>query len=81
MTRLLVFAALAVVLWIFLEIGWVRLKRALSAPKSPEIPLLRCSGCGVHVPRGRVVGGLCEECNPSRTITDDHGRSGTITDS
>ena len=68
MTRLLVFAALAVVLWIFLEIGWVRLKRALSAPESPEIPLLRCSGCGVHVPRGRVVAGLCEGCRlPERT--------------
>lgn len=72
MTRILALAALAVVLWIFLEVGWARLKRALGAgpksPKLPEIPLIRCSGCGVHVPRGQVVGGLCEQCQlPERT--------------
>ena len=68
MTRLLALAALAVVLWVLLEIGWARLKRAVEAPKSPEIPLIRCSGCGVHVPRGRVVAGLCEGCRlPERT--------------
>ena len=66
MTRLLALAALAVVLWMFLEIGWARLKRAVGGP--PEIPLVRCSGCGVHVPRERVVGGLCERCQlPERT--------------
>lgn len=63
MTRLLALVGLAVVVWIFLEIGWTRLKRVKGGERrSPEIPLLRCSGCGVHVPRGRVVGGLCEEC-------------------
>ena len=64
MTRLLALAALAVVLWMLLEIGWARLKRAVGAGpgKPPEIPLIRCSGCGVHVPRGRVAGGLCERC-------------------
>jgi hypothetical protein len=71
MTRLLVLAALAVVLWMFLEIGWSRLKRAVGSPKSPklpEIPLIRCSGCGVHVRRGQVVAGLCEQCRfPERT--------------
>lgn len=76
MTRLLALAAVAVVLWMLLELGWLRLKRALGAgpaakpmpPKPPEIALVRCSGCGVHVPRGRVVGGRCERCRlPERT--------------
>ena len=71
MTRLLVLVALAVVLWMLLEAGWARLKRAVregQPPKPPEIPLERCSGCGVHVPRGRVVAGLCERCRlPERT--------------
>ncbi|HEX5718638.1 MAG TPA: hypothetical protein VF179_20930 [Thermoanaerobaculia bacterium] len=70
MTRLLALAALAVVLWMFLETGWARLKRSLGAGKSPAPPekLLRCSGCGVHVPRGRVVAGKCERCRlPERT--------------
>jgi len=58
MTRLLVLMALAVVLWLFLEAGWARLKQM----KPPEVTLERCSGCGVHVPRGRVVAGLCERC-------------------
>jgi hypothetical protein len=70
MTRLLGLLALAVVLWIFLEIGWMRLKRAMGAgrpaapmpPKPPQISLVRCSRCGVHVPRGRVVAGVCEGC-------------------
>ena len=74
MTRLLGLMALAVVLWMFLEIGWARLKRAVGEgrpaqpmpPKSPEISesLVRCSECGVHVPRGRLVMGLCERCRP-----------------
>ncbi len=73
MTRLLALAALAIVLWMFLKIGWARLKRAVGAGtarrmKSPEIPLIRCSGCGVHVRRGQVVSGLCEQCRlPERT--------------
>ncbi len=69
MTRLLALVGLAVVVWIVLQIGWSRLKRvAAGERRSPEIPLLRCSGCGVHVPRGRVAGGLCEECRlPERT--------------
>ncbi|MFL6197869.1 MAG: hypothetical protein ACJ76J_01725 [Thermoanaerobaculia bacterium] len=58
MTRLLVLAALAVVLWMFLEAGWARLKRM----KPPEVTLVRCSGCGVHVPGERVVAGRCERC-------------------
>lgn len=70
MTRLLGLVALAVVLWIFLEIGWARLKRALGAGrpaapmpgKPPEIALVRCSGCGVHVPRARLAAGRCERC-------------------
>lgn len=74
MTRLLALMAVAVVLWMLLELGWARLKRAVGAGqppasmKPPEIALVRCSGCGVHVPRGRVVGGRCERCRlPERT--------------
>jgi hypothetical protein len=66
MTRLLALAALAIVLWMFLKIGWARLKRAVGEGRPPAPPesLLRCSGCGVHVPRGRVVAGFCERCRP-----------------
>lgn len=76
MTRVLALVAVAVVLWMLLELGWARLKRAVGAGpaarsmprKPPEIALVRCSGCGVHVPHGRVVGGLCERCRlPERT--------------
>ena len=69
MTRLLGLVALAVVLWIFLEIGWARLKRAVKPlVKPPEVTLVRCSGCGVHVPAGRVVAGRSERCRlPERT--------------
>lgn len=73
MARLLALMAVAVVLWMLLEIGWARLKRAVGAGrpmppmppipgKSPEVTLVRCSGCGVHVPPGRVVGERCERC-------------------
>ena len=73
MTRFLALAAVAVVFWMVLEVAWARLKRAVGAGparpmKPPEIPLVRCPGCGVHVPRGRVVGGRCERCRlPERT--------------
>ena len=69
MTRLLALAALAVVLWMLLEAGWARLKRAVG-PGQPgmPMPLVRCSGCGVYVPQARVVGGRCEGCRlPERT--------------
>src|SRR5687768_4285036 len=86
MTRLLALAALAVVLWIFLEIGWARLKRSVgegrparripSKPSEMSESLVRCSGCGVHVPRGRVVAGLCERCSPHpRPLSQPHTRT------
>src|SRR5687767_5466023 len=86
MTRFLALAALAVVLWMFLEIGWTRLKRAVGAgrpmppipPKPPEVTenLVRCSECGVHVPRGRVVAGKCERCSPHpQPLSQPHTRT------
>lgn len=70
MTRLFALAAFAIVLWLLLKMGWARLKRAVGEGRvnSPEISLVRCSGCGMHVPRGRVVAALCERCRlPERT--------------
>ncbi|HWM91916.1 MAG TPA: hypothetical protein VN493_14210 [Thermoanaerobaculia bacterium] len=74
MTRLLGLLALAAVLWLLLEIGWARLRKAVKAGwtvsslKPPEAgeTLVRCSGCGVYVPRGQVVAGACERCRPPR---------------
>ena len=76
MTRILGLVALAVVLWIFLEVAWTRVRRAL-AP-SPPVPtkmptpapperLVRCEGCDSHVPANRALTGadgrvLCERC-------------------
>jgi hypothetical protein len=76
MTRLLGLVLLAVALWMLLEIGWVRLRKAVGAgrpapplDRAPEVTetLVRCAGCGVHVPRARLVaemegGLLCERC-------------------
>lgn len=69
MTRLLGLMAVAVALWMFLELGLARLKKALGEGKprpqgKPEITesLVRCSGCGVHVPRRQMVSGRCERC-------------------
>lgn len=61
MTRLLGLVAIAVALWMFLELGLARLKRALDKPEITE-SLVRCSGCGVHVPRRQMVAGRCERC-------------------
>ena len=67
--RLLVLAGLAIVLWIFLELGLARLRRALGEGRPrpqgrPEITenLVRCPGCGVYVPRRQLVAGRCERC-------------------
>ena len=69
MSRLLGLVVLAVLLWLVLEAAWVRLRLSAGATvrpatKPPEVAatLVRCSGCGVHVPRESVVGGVCERC-------------------
>jgi hypothetical protein len=73
MSRLLGLVVLAVVLWLVLEAAWSRLRISLGAAVRPAMPrppappevaatLVRCSGCGVHVPRERVEEGLCERC-------------------
>jgi hypothetical protein len=73
MSRLLVLVILAVVLWFVLEMAWSRLRISIGATVRPAMPqppaptevaatLVRCSGCGVHVPREQVVDGLCERC-------------------
>lgn len=59
--RLLVLVGLAIVLWMFLELGLARLKSSLDKPKITE-SLVRCSGCGVYVPHRQVVEGRCEQC-------------------
>jgi hypothetical protein len=77
MTRLLVLVLLAVVLWLILEAAWARLRIAVgvsarplrpTAPAPPPPPitetLVRCAGCGVHVPGKSMAGGLCERCSP-----------------
>jgi hypothetical protein len=77
MTRFLGLVLLAVLLWICLEIAWARLRTALGAGRPPDRPqpplerigepLARCAGCGVHVPRSRLLAGtsgraLCDRC-------------------
>jgi hypothetical protein len=73
MTRLLVLVLLAVVLWLVLEAAWARLRIAIGVsarPLRPTAPppapltetLVRCAGCGVHVPGRSMAGGLCERC-------------------
>jgi hypothetical protein len=72
MSRLLGLVVLAVLLWLVLEAAWVRLRLSAGAtvrpiqppPRRPEIveTLVRCSGCGVHVPQESMVGGVCERC-------------------
>jgi hypothetical protein len=74
MSRLLGLVVLAVLLWLVLEAAWVRLRLSAGtadpgrrpATRPPEVvaTLVRCSGCGVHVPRESVVGGVCERCGP-----------------
>lgn len=79
MTRLLGLFVLAVALWVFLEVAWSRVRRAL-APPAPSIPpkmpppapperLVRCSECNSHVPAARALAGadervLCDRCRP-----------------
>jgi hypothetical protein len=75
MSRLLGLVVLAVLLWFVLEVAWSRLRISLGAtvrpiqppprpPRPPEVAatLVRCSGCGIHVPRESMVEGQCERC-------------------
>jgi hypothetical protein len=72
MSRLLGLVVLAVLLWLVLEAAWARLRLSVGATVRPIQPptrrpevvetLVRCSGCGVHVPRESVVDGRCERC-------------------
>lgn len=77
MLRFLVLFLLALLLWLALERGLDRLLRSGSrdrgerfrGPRHPPAAshqLIRCEGCGVHVPSGRAArrGGrsLCERC-------------------
>ena len=76
MTRILGLVALAVVVWIFLEFAWNRVRSAMSpAPPPPKMPtpapperLVRCEVCNSHVPANRTLTGadgrvLCERCD------------------
>jgi hypothetical protein len=77
MSRFLGLVVLAVLLWLVLEAALVRLRlsagvavRPLQPPqRPPEVveTLVRCSGCGVHVPQESVTGGLCDRCIQAST--------------
>ncbi len=85
MSRLLVLVLLAIVLWIILEAAWARLRIAVGASTRPAAPpppapvtetLVRCAGCGVHVPGKSMAGGLCERCSPHpRPLSQPHTRT------
>lgn len=78
MLRLLALVALAVVLWLMLETGAAFVRHRLTGrrptsrmpgpgpARTAGLDLVRCAGCGVHVPRDRAVleGGTttCEAC-------------------
>ena len=72
MSRFLGLVVLAVLLWLVLEAAWARLRISLGAtvrPAAPQPPpaqvaetLVRCAGCGVHMPQRLLVEGLCERC-------------------
>jgi hypothetical protein len=72
MSRFLGLVVLAVLLWLVLEAALVRLRlsmgvavRQVQPPRPPEpvaATLVRCAGCGVHVPREAVVDGRCGQC-------------------
>lgn len=78
MSRLLGLVVVAVLIWLVLEAAWSRLRlsagaasRPLQPPPRPPEPiastLVRCAGCGVHVPRESLVGGRCERCIQAST--------------
>ncbi|MES1240484.1 MAG: hypothetical protein ABUT39_02595 [Acidobacteriota bacterium] len=76
MSRLLGLVFLAVLLWLFLEAAWARLRlsagvtaRQVQPPPPQPIAatLVRCPGCGVHVPQESLAGGRCERCNQAST--------------
>lgn len=71
MSRFLGLVVLAVLIWLILEAGLVRLRlsvktaRPVPPPHRPEpiaATLVRCPGCGVHVPQESLAGGRCERC-------------------
>lgn len=77
MSRFLGLVVLAVLVWLVLEAVLVRLRLSvrLSARTARPVPppqhpgpiaatLVRCAGCGVHVPQESLAGGRCERCGP-----------------
>lgn len=74
MSRFLGLVVLAVLVWLVLEAAWVRLRLSAGAaarqvrPPRPPGPvaatLVRCTGCGVHVPGESLAGGRCDRCRP-----------------
>lgn len=71
MPRLLGLIVLAVVIWLVLEAALVRLRLSARAARPVQPPpetiaatLVRCPGCGIHVPQDSLVGGRCERCSP-----------------
>lgn len=77
MSRLLGLVVLAVLIWLVLEAALVRLRlaagvaaRPIRPPQRPPGPaeiaetLVRCPGCGVHVPQKSLIDGRCERCGP-----------------
>jgi hypothetical protein len=89
MSRLFGLVVLAVLLWFVLEVAWSRLRisisatvRPISPPPRPPEPveiaetLVRCSGCGTHVPSRMLAEGLCERCSPHpRPLSQPHTRT------
>lgn len=74
MSRFLGLVVLAVILWLVLEAALVRLRLSAGATARPIQPpqrspepiaatLVRCAGCGVHVPQDSLTGGRCERCS------------------
>ncbi|HEX3126634.1 MAG TPA: hypothetical protein VH394_04835 [Thermoanaerobaculia bacterium] len=70
MSRFLGLVALAVLIWLVLETALVRLRLSVKVTARPVQPppepiaatLVRCPGCGVHVPQESLAGGRCERC-------------------
>ncbi len=81
MSRFLGLVVLAVLLWLVLEAAWARLRVSIGAdarpvqppprPADPPAPiaatLVRCAGCGVHVPRESLAAGRCDRCRQAST--------------
>jgi hypothetical protein len=78
MSRFLGLVILALLLWLVLEAAWARLRVSIGAaarpvqppPRPPEpiaATLVRCAGCGVHVPRESLAAGRCDRCRQAST--------------